>query len=335
MLVWGGGHGDYAGNEVYAFDTEALKWERLTDPSLGDKASLTDRDPLADGNPASRHTYDGLTFLPSRGVLVAQGGATAGAGNGSEVTWAFDPGKREWTNRSASGPSPKQECCNFTMDCDRSTGKIVLRTTSSIWSYDYDKNTWSKKMDWALPSRPRASRVDPKRGLFFSLGNGDFLAYDIAGDRDVTQAWKTAGGDSILAAYGPAMDYDAKSGKIVAWNGGSPYALDLDTKVWTKLSAAGAPPKGGEWGTYGRFRYLPEDNVFILVNSVDENVYFYKMTAGPGQPAAAVMHAQGRPGRPASPSCVGTTPAFMRRGMAMDAGGEGVTYAADGRCSWP
>jgi hypothetical protein len=62
MLVWGGGHGDYAGNEVYAFDTEALKWERLTDPSLGDKASLTDRDPLADGNPASRHTYDGLTF---------------------------------------------------------------------------------------------------------------------------------------------------------------------------------------------------------------------------------------------------------------------------------
>lgn len=27
---------------------------------------------------AARHTYDGLAFLPGRGVMLAQGGATAG-----------------------------------------------------------------------------------------------------------------------------------------------------------------------------------------------------------------------------------------------------------------
>ena len=35
-------------------------------------------------------------------------------------------------------------------------------------------------------------------------------------------------------------------------------------------------------GTYGRWRYIPRVNAFILVNDVDENVYFYKHTGGCG-----------------------------------------------------
>lgn len=55
------------------------------------------------------------------------------------------------------------------------------------------------------------------------------------------------------------------TGAFVAWpDQGSPYALDLATKTWTRLSA--------------RWRYLPKYNVFILVSSVDEDVYFYKDT---------------------------------------------------------
>src|SRR5688500_2675426 len=37
LVVWGGGHNDYAGNEVYAFgplNAAAPKWQRLTDPSV-------------------------------------------------------------------------------------------------------------------------------------------------------------------------------------------------------------------------------------------------------------------------------------------------------------
>ena len=30
LLVWGGGHADYAGNEVYAFDLRSLQWTRLS-----------------------------------------------------------------------------------------------------------------------------------------------------------------------------------------------------------------------------------------------------------------------------------------------------------------
>jgi hypothetical protein len=39
------------------------------------------------------------------------------------------------------------------------------------------------------------------------------------------------------------------------------------------------PTAPNQNGTYGRFRYVPSKNVFIVVNSVDENVYFYKFTS--------------------------------------------------------
>src|SRR6267142_6178478 len=58
FIIWGGGHTDYAGNEVYAFGpvTGLLpQWRRLTDPS----APAADNTPYApDGRPVSRHTYN-------------------------------------------------------------------------------------------------------------------------------------------------------------------------------------------------------------------------------------------------------------------------------------
>ena len=33
MLVWGGGHDDYWGNELYAFDLGTGTWQRITEPS--------------------------------------------------------------------------------------------------------------------------------------------------------------------------------------------------------------------------------------------------------------------------------------------------------------
>src|SRR3954449_5127276 len=32
LVLWGGGHSDYAGNELYAFDIATLKWSRLWGP---------------------------------------------------------------------------------------------------------------------------------------------------------------------------------------------------------------------------------------------------------------------------------------------------------------
>ena len=33
LIIWGGGHGDYGGNEMYAFDVNALSWSRIWGPN--------------------------------------------------------------------------------------------------------------------------------------------------------------------------------------------------------------------------------------------------------------------------------------------------------------
>jgi hypothetical protein len=106
MLLFGGGHSDYAGNEVYAFSTQTFTWERLTTPSPGPY----NQDPLDDGQPVSRHTYDGLTWLPETHVMWAWAGSRALDGSGTNVVWEFDPLARAWTNvTGADTPSGAYE----------------------------------------------------------------------------------------------------------------------------------------------------------------------------------------------------------------------------------
>ena len=82
LIVWGGGHSGYAGNEVYIFDINTLQWQRLIEPS-----TQVSPDTLyyPDGLPTSRHTYDYIEYLPtmdrfcSAGVVGAYGsGVTSG-----------------------------------------------------------------------------------------------------------------------------------------------------------------------------------------------------------------------------------------------------------------
>ncbi len=83
LIIWGGGHADYAGNDVYRFDARTLRWERASLPSrvvapLGDNHYFT-----ADGAmnaPISSHTYDNQEFLPLLDRFITFGGANYNAG---------------------------------------------------------------------------------------------------------------------------------------------------------------------------------------------------------------------------------------------------------------
>src|SRR5262249_3302424 len=54
LIVWGGGHGDYAGNEVYSVDLNRLTVQRLTDPGLPIDLSACS-ETVAGNQPCSRH----------------------------------------------------------------------------------------------------------------------------------------------------------------------------------------------------------------------------------------------------------------------------------------
>lgn len=110
LIFWGGGHANYAGNEVYRFRTSTLRWERASLPS-----DIVCR-PLGIGDyhyeaidgvfnaPISSHTYDNSDYLPVADRFVTFGGAAYGSGNfvklvGDELVktgpYFWDPGRAD------------------------------------------------------------------------------------------------------------------------------------------------------------------------------------------------------------------------------------------------
>jgi len=70
MVVFGGGHADYYGSDVHAFDIETREWLRISDgwlhgdsPDYGDGAVYPDAC-YPDGSPLPPHTYDYAQYDP-------------------------------------------------------------------------------------------------------------------------------------------------------------------------------------------------------------------------------------------------------------------------------
>lgn len=123
-LVNGGGHAGYLGNEVYAFDLDTRRWERLSEPyepSPGARGWVTREAPLgptgsreegeyAPDVPASCHNYDTMQYLPAalggnrRGFFVRLNGVACGLLDSqfSGRAHAFDLDKRRWARFSTN-----------------------------------------------------------------------------------------------------------------------------------------------------------------------------------------------------------------------------------------
>jgi len=128
--------------------------------------------------------------------------------------------------------------------------------------------------------------VDPKRGQLLAVGDRGLYAYDLKGGDFRRRELKTTGGDDFIKSTNPGFDYDPAADQMVGWSDGTLAVLDLATNTW-QLSEETAGPRRSVNGTYGRWRYVPTVNAFVLVTAWDENVWFYKHTAGERYPAPA------------------------------------------------
>ena len=287
LLVWGGGAVDYFGNELYAFDVAALRWERVTeptpDPQVGSQVN-------ADGTPAARSTFNGLAYIAHADRFFAMGGSLAereGGGRSSDLTWTFDLQGRKWENRN---PAPKGPLGGGGSNCsyDPATRKVwwgsALGTNGGLWDYDYDRNAWTRHNTDSFYYF--TSLVDTKRGLLVVAGSGSLFSYDLRKGKPIRTPWKTTGGDALVASSNPGFDYDPIADRYVGWAGDAVYALDPDTKIWTVHHPPGAPKATGvksggpAMGTYGRWRYVSSVEAFILVTDINENVHFFKLKSG-------------------------------------------------------
>ncbi len=296
LLVIGGGHMDYWGNEVYGFDLATGAWTMVKAAS-GLGTAPAPSEPMPDGNPVSRHTYDGLAYLRHLSRVFMFGGATAPNGYSVDNAWMFDPAAGTWRAR-ANAPLTGAGHYHMASAYDPLTRKVYMRNQHGFYAYDPDADNWSGPIVsfGNPPYYPRMQTYHYRRGvimqaqrLFVAAGGvlknpaaPDVFIYDLDGRRDVTGAYPMTGDTSVIASEGHGLDVEARNGWLVAWAGGAPAIMDPATWHWRRGSARGAPPQAVGNGTYGRFRYIAYLNVFILVNKPEEDVHFYKLSAGCG-----------------------------------------------------
>lgn len=297
LIVWGGGHGDYSGNEIYAFNVGTLSWQRVNNPTMdvsGDEASGV----YPDGRPRSRHTYDGVEYLPppiDRFCGLGAGGTYPSAQIGTPRCDCFNFDTLQW-ERFADTPAYGHPVCSAYDPVRGHVWEHPPGTGSQLAEFNPVANTWTQRG----ASSPGDiyycnGEVDPIRRKFIAIGNGIAASWNIdaAGTLARTNL-PTSGATAIQSAENPGVAYDPVSDKFVVWNGGADvYTLNLSTYVWTRIPPAATntviPTAPDIRGTYGRFRYIPSKNAFIVVNSTNENVYIYKMSAGGGAPADSIL----------------------------------------------
>lgn len=288
LVVWGGGHGQYSGNELYAFNVDTLAWERLNDPS---NPPGYDEAYGPDGLPSSRHSYNYLQYLPVTDSFYTFGGAAFYPGiKSAPFVDRFDFDTNSWETNLGAVP---QGAYGYAFSAvDHSTGYAYQHGpygSATLARYDAIVNAWTTISVTGEPyirsGFTATAAFDPKRQKLVSIGDG-LTVWDINGNSAVASNPQTSGDNSIENAGAVGFDYDPVTETFIAWGGGPTiYSLDIDALTWTSFAPSGGDP-GAESlnSTYGRFRYVPNKNVFVVVNAVDHNVFIYKHTPDAAAP---------------------------------------------------
>lgn len=283
LIVWGGGHGDYFGNEVYALDIDAQALVRLNDPSPIDNV---DACPFAyvDGTPSSRHTYDGLAYLEHVDRMFVFGGSRASCGFLADDTWTLDLASLTWTDMQPAGEHPGGNP-GVVADYDPDTGLVYLHDTAALWSYDVEANAYTRLADSYLDYH-MTGRIDPVRKEFVVLGcsgcdGGGAKRISIAEGSDFALQDLNdtlVGCDELLDVVAPGLAWDPVLERLVGWSGGSDvFSLDLAAVACTRHTATGGPGDAQGNGTYGRWRYFPDEGVFTVVNDWQANAFAFRL----------------------------------------------------------
>ena len=275
LLVWGGGHSDYSGDEVYAVDLPTLSIKRIVEPSpLTSQSNCTSA--LPDGSPTSRHTYDGMTYIAHADRMFEVNGSLAPCGYGDAATWTRNFTNNTWQEMLATSPTTQFGTMAV---YDPATKLVYVKDTVNFYAYSLENNSYtqlnsaSQAVDYHL-----SAAIDSTRRKFVMIGNG-VQVIDLATNQMTTMSTTNAPA-LVTAQQAPGVAYDPVADRIVAWQGGSNvYALNMATGAWSQVATNQGPTAAAPTqGTFGRWGYIPQYRVFVLVNDIDQNAWVFKLS---------------------------------------------------------
>jgi hypothetical protein len=275
LIVFGGGHSDYFGNELYALSLSDSTMTRLNDPGLPLDADCSFS--TANGTQAgSRHTYDALLYVEHADRLWTYGGSMTPCGYLSDDTWTYSFADEKWEPREPTGPKPKA-VPGIVADYDPMSKKIFVHDDTTLYSYDLEQDSFTLLYEGDTIDYHMTGVIDPIARKLVVVGAGSVYVYGIDGEY-APVTLQTTGADELVGSGYPGLAFDTESEKVVGWNGGdSAYSLDLASGVWTALTSTNGPGDPNETGTYKRWRYVPRQSSFVLVNGPSQNAFLFRL----------------------------------------------------------
>ncbi len=274
LLMFGGGHLDYFGNEVVAYDLEARTFSRLSNPDNYNNTNADANGAYPNGNPYPVHTNMGCDYLPPEA-----GGGTLG----SYVFIGHDQ-----------------------------TGVTV--TNNNLWRFDLALRTWSRwqlaqnlgafiglcydsyrKGLWAVGMSANDETLAHQRQLYF---------LNVATQTQTAVSVGSPGGLMTNALYLPSLEYVRNRDCLVypiIGTGLPVNCIDLNgvvvgttsfvpeftiaqagtkcTSLWSYPSGGGPGGSGLDYAACERFSYCSEDGgLYVLDMTNSSSVDLYKLT---------------------------------------------------------
>jgi hypothetical protein len=136
-----------------------------------------------------------------------------------------------------------------------------------------------------------SAAIDPERRKFVWVGSGYLRVWDLSNYTCHEYTAGQIGGDDVVVnSDAPGFQYDPTIKKFVAWRGGANiYTLDISNLTFSLIPPASTnnvtppmPDNNTSKGTYGKFRYIPSRNAYIMAYMTTQNVFLYKLSNGTG-----------------------------------------------------
>ena len=307
MVITGGGHADYYGNEVYIYDLATERWTRRNNPSTA-FTGAGDTDPMCDwvhgeygdGSPIASHTYNNLQVVPNgvNGLLLNSLSAALYGSGGRSNGWshACDLATGVWfrySNNTALPPLGQSITC---LDALRNrVWRLPAGGFHSTFSY-LDLGT---RMHIQVPFAssnvgydPVAAAIPVRDLLLFTTGIGVYntpmaftmCAVDLACAQRGVITLKVAGDippPTTNTGWGFDWSPDHNAGFMFMGNADlahvyrmDPPAGNLLTGTWkvTRIALPQPLAKDRGGGLYSRWRYVPNIKKFAYVASTTDRV---------------------------------------------------------------
>ena len=315
MIVFGGGHNNYFGSDVHAFDLARREWRRLSDgfvtgeaDDYGEGAIYPDA-VYPDGSPLPPHTYDYVQYDEVGNDFLLLKGQTELGPNVKAVAipHLFNLDTLTW-RRGPRHPSAILNSGGFTTwdakrrvlwghSGDDGGGNAFVAYCPDGENPDGTVGSWKEFHPNKLPGEANhnAMQIHPESDLIVvALHGRDALALiDPEHPGEAIAPVVSLGSKPRIHEYA-ALEYSAGIGSLVyysAADGADVYAIDWDGKArWHALSAPGSLDPIADAAaqsrhhvnrahTFGRFRvaHFEDGDLAILVRHVDSPVYAMRL----------------------------------------------------------